>query len=1035
MARPARMNLSIPDLGSRALYNELDDSEKSPYAVETPYGFQLDLDFLKYVDDIQSGNTLKKLNIHRKPKIKPTTNTSGWTSTESLSSSTSEDIKTLPTTPKFRTHTVAYEIKDPVCSQRLNAVSPPPYNSLLPPPSPRSSLRNLRVEKTLLETSRRLQQEQLTTEDIPRPRLSSTGSKSGINSYSQSQTSPSVQQNTSIGNGDFNPVSNPSFTGFFRFSPMNSGRSSPVASITPAHLQHIREQMAAGLRRLKELEEQVKIIPYLERKLSAVDEEKRQLMAELKKRKVCSPSEVLSLRQRSYSTGNVAQYQPEAKKVVEFHIDVGDNNEKRSSKIKELRRLTEKLTVVERNRAGCKGTSLGSSPTSPSKNVLLKSVGAGEEKDMNEAVFYYKSERPSQEVAVGTEVEVRHVCVGVVESMLGLTTEAQEEIEFLQEIIDGQKANISMIEAELEDTTNELNNLKLDMPLVTCRKMIDASVMAQPLMVNENLEAKVPVMSRAVGDHLEITDASVDCTPQMSSIGVNCSLQVQEVSVGPDTPITQEDTDDADPGENLGIYSQCKSGLRQKMAREILEGEMKMETIECDTNDSDQVLACSQIVEIKDCDIKQKVKNEVTRVNLSKDKVQENRVAVKLCSTSLQVLCERNANTEENEQKPLEQHHTVNPTKGVLKSIMKKKDGSTNTESNGSKKNLQFVGLLNGEYETTSSEESSGEESSSDKVIGDSSESELGNCSDSSDEGGIANLDDSDSDSCECTEQCRDKVKEEKLEESKQKREEERIDEEEVKEKFELSPKMREVCLILKNHFNDSSTVKSKEVMSSLNAVQQEWFRVSSQKSASPQTVADYLMGFAEMSPAILKHVVNLSDGNGNTALHYCVSHSNFQIVKLLLDTGVCNVDWQNKAGYTAIMLAALAAMETDAEMNVVRQLFSLGNVNAKASQAGQTALMLAVSHGRIEMVRALLDCGADVNCQDNEGSTALMCACEHGRAEVVKRLLDQPDCNISLTDNDGSNALSVALEASNKDIAVLLYAHMNFKPLPPGTP
>uniref|UniRef100_UPI00398F61B4 KN motif and ankyrin repeat domain-containing protein 3 n=1 Tax=Pristiophorus japonicus TaxID=55135 RepID=UPI00398F61B4 len=1029
MAQPVRMNLSIPDLGSHALYNELDDSEKSPYAVDTPYGFQLDLDFLKYVDDIQSGNTLKKLSIHRKPKIKPTTNTSGWTSTESLSSSTSEDVKTLPTTPKFRTHAVAYETKEPVCSQLLNVMSPPPVNSLLPPPSPRSSLRNLRVEKTLLETSRRLQEEQLTTENIPRPRLSSTGSKSGINSYSQSQASPSVQQNTSIGNGDFNAVSNLSFAGFFRFSPMNSGRSSPVASITPAHLQHIREQMAAGLRRLKELEEQVKMIPYLERKLMAVDEEKRQLMAELKKRKVCSPTEALRLRQRSYSTGNVAQYQPEAKKMVELHIDLaGDNTEKRSSKIKELRRLTEKLTVVERSRPCSK-----SSPTSPSKNVLLKSVGVGEEKNMNEVVFYYKSERPSQEVAVGTEMRVRHVSVGVVESMLGLTTEAQEEIEFLQEIIEGQKANISTIEAELDDTNNELNNLKLDVPLVTCRKMVDASVMAQPLMVDASVEARVPIMSRAVGDHLEITDAAVNCTPQLSSIGINCSLEVQEVSVGPDTPTTQEDTDDAHPGKNLGIYIQCKSGFRQERAREILESDMKMETIEYVTNDSDQVLEFSQSVEIKDCDTEHKVKDEVTRVNLSK--VQENRVAVKLCSTSLQVVCKSNANTEKNEQKPLEQQHTASPTKGVLKSIMKKKDGSNNTESNGSKKNLQFVGLLNGEYETTSSEESSGEESSSDKVVGDSSESELGNCSDSSDEDGVANLNDSDSDHCECAEPHRVKVEEEMFEHSKQRREEERIDEEEVKEKFELSLKMREVCLILKNHFNDPNPVKSKDVMSSLNAIQQEWFRVSSQKSASPQSVADYLMGFAEMSPSILKHVVNLSDGNGNTALHYCVSHSNFQIVKLLLDTGVCNVDWQNKAGYTAIMLAALAAMETDAEMNVVRQLFSLGNVNAKASQAGQTALMLAVSHGRIEMVKALLDCGADVNSQDNEGSTALMCACEHGRAEIVKVLLDQPDCNISLTDNDGSNALSVALQASNKDIAVLLYAHMNFKPPSPGTP
>uniref|UniRef100_A0A8B9MN42 KN motif and ankyrin repeat domains 3 n=1 Tax=Accipiter nisus TaxID=211598 RepID=A0A8B9MN42_9AVES len=214
--------------------------------------------------------------------------------------------------------------------------------------------------------------------------------------------------------------------------------------------------------------------------------------------------------------------------------------------------------------------------------------------------------------------------------------------------------------------------------------------------------------------------------------------------------------------------------------------------------------------------------------------------------------------------------------------------------------------------------------------------------------------------------------------------------------------------------------------LASSSLVLQEWFRLSSQKSSIPDTVANHLLAFAEVSPALLAHVVNLADGNGNTALHYSVSHSNFHIVRLLLDTGVCNVDHQNKAGYTALMLAALAAVEQEDDMNVVRRLFSMGNVNAKASQAGQTALMLAVSHGRQEMVEALLACGADVNLQDEEGSTALMCACEHGRVETVKLLLAQPTCNISIVDSDGNNAVAIALEAGHSNIAVLLYAHLN---------
>ncbi|NXM39745.1 KANK3 protein, partial [Gymnorhina tibicen] len=349
---------------------------------------------------------------------------------------------------------------------------------------------------------------------------------------------------------------------------------------------------------------------------------------------------------------------------------------------------------------------------------------------------------------------------------------------------------------------------------------------------------------------------------------------------------------------------------------------------------------------------------------------------------------------------------------GALKSIMKKRDGPPRSEAEGSKKSLQFVGVLNGEYESTSSEEEEEGNSSSEKASADSSNSsEQGDTETSEEEAGEGT--------------CKPR-----LEGSRGAPwvrwgdAAPHCGHPRALHRFELSPRMREACLIVKTHLGHPAPLCPQLASSSL--VLQEWFRLSSQKSSVPDTVANHLLAFAELSPALLAHVVNLADGNGNTALHYSVSHSNFHIVRLLLDTGICNVDHQNKAGYTALMLAALAAVEQEEDMNVVRRLFSMGNVNAKASQAGQTALMLAVSHGRQEMVEALLACGADVNLQDEEGSTALMCACEHGRVETVKLLLAQPTCNISIVDSDGNNAVAIALEAGHSDIATLLYAHLN---------
>ncbi|CAB1318854.1 unnamed protein product [Coregonus sp. 'balchen'] len=340
----------------------------------------------------------------------------------------------------------------------------------------------------------------------------------------------------------------------------------------------------------------------------------------------------------------------------------------------------------------------------------------------------------------------------------------------------------------------------------------------------------------------------------------------------------------------------------------------------------------------------------------------------------------------------------------MLRSIMKKQDGDRGYT--GTRKSLKFVGLTTGcESMSTSEPSSSEEEEKSGRWM------EVSGLQDRSrmDQGrnkGVANR--------ECSGHGRM----------------------EIQERFQLSEKMLSACHALKTHLSDDQVLSSRELRSCLNMLQHEWFRVSSQKSAAPAVVGDYLTAFRSVSPAVLRHVANMADGNGNTALHYSVSHSNFTVVKRMLLADVCNVNQQNKAGYTPIMLAALAAVEAPEDMEVVEELFTKGDVNAKASQAGQTALMLAVSHGRMDMVRALLAKGAEVNLQDDEGSTALMCASEHGHAEIVRLLLAKPGCNATLSDSDESTALSIALEAGHKDIAVLLYAHVNFsKGQAGGTP
>lgn len=210
--------------------------------METPYGYRLDLDFLKYVNDIEKGNTIKKVPMQRRPRYGSLPRGYGyagswWTSTESLCSNASVDS---------RHSSYSY------CA--------PGYHT-----SQRPSFSTARVEKTLLDARRKLEEEK------EGRRFSNLGSMHSSVAGSNTSISSAHSFNRAQGGGG-------------SFTPISSGLSTPVTP-TPAHLQHVREQMAAALRKIKDLEEQVKTIPVLQVKISVLQEEKRQLSVQLKSQK------------------------------------------------------------------------------------------------------------------------------------------------------------------------------------------------------------------------------------------------------------------------------------------------------------------------------------------------------------------------------------------------------------------------------------------------------------------------------------------------------------------------------------------------------------------------------------------------------------------------------------------------------------------------------------------------------------------------------------------------------------------------------
>ncbi|CAN9512858.1 unnamed protein product [Ophioblennius macclurei] len=1091
-----------------------------------------------------------------------------------------------------------------------------------------------------METRRRLEQERLLMQPLgeppmPRRRLASFG---GMGSSSSLSSYP----NGHLANGEYSLYYPQSVGSSIRHSPMSSGVATPVTNVSPLHLQQIREQMVVALKRLKELEEQVKTIPILQVKIAVLQEEKRQLAAQSKHQGVGG------FRKRSYSVGSADQMENlgPAHKEAELHILEPEAPEQSAQRLEEFRLLTAEVQALEKMTTQDPHVTGTPPPRLVQNHIHQKSIGVVTDENMNNLQDPPRQERSLRDAGVTTErPEMRYAAVGVTEAMLGLTTDAEKEIELQQQTIESLKEKIYRLEVQLKETTHqmEMGKLKLELQAAggTNKKKADKGSMVRPETYDAGVEARVQTHSRGVGEHLEFCHVGTNNTPQTQSVAVSCRPSMQSTATGPSIPmdrwVVRERVELKDQcvgrqvemrhqqvGVELNVYEVgvnteesvecldlCKAATApSKESRSVGCGDCSVDVVvspvktlvsrgtdpeitgktDCgvlavpesatqQTNTETEVVSRStntpSVVLIDSftdatpvtCEKSTNAVAETRTVAVGEGLVKDNHTTVKTRSVAVGTVTEaESANSSktkdcgvgpvsvhdnfliglktrniacgpsqpadwastgtgteevdfkriqkpeatptqaadgggldhyiERVQKLLQEQQTllaenyselaeafgqpqsqfgvinsqlvstlssINSVmkygsaedilmlpadakeavecvwterssaeqqqlqksrmdqqmssalhgepcgQNTLKSIMKKKDGRG--DANSTKKNLQFVGV-NGGYETTSSDDSSSEDSSSSGSEEEEEEQE-------EEEG------------------CRKEEEEVKPEEEEDKKdEEEGPEKQETRERYELSEKMLAACNVLKVHLSDAKAVSSKDLRAGLNTVQHEWFRVSSQKAAASASVEDFLVGFGAVSPAVLRHVVNMADGNGNTALHYSVSHSNFQVVKKLLDADVCNVNQQNKAGYTPIMLAALAAVESPRDMSIVEELFTKGDVNARASQAGQTGLMLAVSHGRMDMVRALLAHGADVNVQDDEGSTALMCASEHGHVEIVKLLLAQPGCDATLSDSDESNALSIALEAGHKDIAVLLYAHVNFSKAPsPGTP
>jgi ankyrin repeat protein len=137
---------------------------------------------------------------------------------------------------------------------------------------------------------------------------------------------------------------------------------------------------------------------------------------------------------------------------------------------------------------------------------------------------------------------------------------------------------------------------------------------------------------------------------------------------------------------------------------------------------------------------------------------------------------------------------------------------------------------------------------------------------------------------------------------------------------------------------------------------------------------------------ALIKQAVdvNMSQGDGMTALHWAALNANAEIAQMLVQAGA-NVKAATRLGaYTPLFMAAKSGATP-----VIDILLKAGaNANSPAVD-GITPLMMAASADNPEAVRRLIEAGADVNATETErGQTPLIFAASFNAPDAIQVLL-----------------------------------------------
>ena len=138
-------------------------------------------------------------------------------------------------------------------------------------------------------------------------------------------------------------------------------------------------------------------------------------------------------------------------------------------------------------------------------------------------------------------------------------------------------------------------------------------------------------------------------------------------------------------------------------------------------------------------------------------------------------------------------------------------------------------------------------------------------------------------------------------------------------------------------------------------------------------------------------------------------------MIQRLICRGV-DVNIKNEKGMTPLMVAS-----QNGDDQLIKKLLDAGaDMNCSNSVTGDTSLILASEKGQTTCVQKLLDYHANVNIQGKNGDTAVISAARNGHEECLQVLMNI-GANLNIKNNNGNTALIAAVQRFQFQCAVQL--------------